>query len=48
MDRELIYASARDVTGRRADERARQEAEERFRRAFEDSAVGHGRGGGRG
>ena len=36
----LIYAAARDVTERRAAERARGEAEERFRRAFEDSAVG--------
>ena len=43
MEQRLIYASARDVTERGAsDERARREAEERFRRAFEDSAVGHG------
>ncbi len=40
MEQCLIYASARDVTARRLDERARAEAEERFRRAFEDSAVG--------
>ena len=36
----LIFAAARDVTERRAAERARSEAEERFRRAFEDSAIG--------
>ncbi len=36
----LIYAAARDVTERRAAERAHREAEERFRRAFEDSAIG--------
>jgi diguanylate cyclase (GGDEF)-like protein/PAS domain S-box-containing protein len=36
----VIYAAARDVTDRREEEQARKEAEERFRRAFEDSAVG--------
>jgi diguanylate cyclase (GGDEF)-like protein/PAS domain S-box-containing protein len=36
----LIYAAARDVTEARALEHARAEAEERFRRAFEDSAMG--------
>jgi two-component system sensor histidine kinase/response regulator len=36
----LIYAAARDITTRRQAEQARQQAEERFRRAFEDSAVG--------
>jgi diguanylate cyclase (GGDEF)-like protein/PAS domain S-box-containing protein len=36
----LIYAAARDVTEARAVEHARAEAEERFRRAFEDSAMG--------
>jgi PAS domain S-box-containing protein len=36
----LIHAAARDVTERREQERARAEAEERFRRAFEDSAIG--------
>ena len=40
LEHGLIHASARDVTDRREDERARKEAEERFRRAFEDSAVG--------
>jgi diguanylate cyclase (GGDEF)-like protein/PAS domain S-box-containing protein len=39
-EREAVYAVARDVTDRRATEEARREAEERFRRAFEDSAVG--------
>ena len=39
-DARVIYAAARDVTERRAAERARSEAEERFRRAFEDSAIG--------
>jgi PAS domain S-box-containing protein len=39
-DAQLIYAAARDVTERRAAERARGEAEERFKRAFEDSAIG--------
>ena len=37
---QLIYAAARDVTERRKAEQAQREAEERFRRAFEDSAVG--------
>ena len=37
---QLIYAAARDVTERREAEQAQREAEERFRRAFEDSAVG--------
>jgi diguanylate cyclase (GGDEF)-like protein/PAS domain S-box-containing protein len=36
----LIHAAARDVTERRAVEEARREAEERFRRAFDDSATG--------
>jgi diguanylate cyclase (GGDEF)-like protein/PAS domain S-box-containing protein len=36
----LIHASARDVTDRMAIERAAREAEERFQRAFKDSAVG--------
>jgi diguanylate cyclase (GGDEF)-like protein/PAS domain S-box-containing protein len=40
MEHRLVYASARDVTARRLEDRARREAEERFRRAFEDSAVG--------
>jgi diguanylate cyclase (GGDEF)-like protein/PAS domain S-box-containing protein len=35
-----IYAAARDVTERRTAEEARREAEERFRRAFDDSATG--------
>ncbi len=35
-----IYAAARDVTERRAADEARREAEERFRRAFDDSATG--------
>jgi diguanylate cyclase (GGDEF)-like protein/PAS domain S-box-containing protein len=39
-ERELIYGAGRDVTDRRQSEYARREAEERFRRAFEDSAVG--------
>src|SRR6185436_8604205 len=39
-DARLIYAAARDVTERRTAERARRAAEERFRRAFEDSAIG--------
>ena len=46
-DRELIYAAARDVTERRLAERARLQAEERFRRAFEDSAIGMAVVGGR-
>jgi two-component system sensor histidine kinase/response regulator len=40
QDARLIYAAARDVTERRESERARRGAEERFRRAFEDSAIG--------
>jgi diguanylate cyclase (GGDEF)-like protein/PAS domain S-box-containing protein len=36
----VIYAAARNVTDRRVAEEARREAEERFRRAFEDSATG--------
>lgn len=40
LDDGLIYGAARDITERRLAERARREAEERFRRAFEDSAVG--------
>jgi diguanylate cyclase (GGDEF)-like protein/PAS domain S-box-containing protein len=36
----LIHASARDVTDRIAIEKAAREAEERFQRAFKDSAVG--------
>jgi PAS domain S-box-containing protein len=39
-DARLIHAAARDVTERREAERARGEAEERFQRAFEDSAIG--------
>ena len=39
-DTGLIYAAARDVTDRVAAEVAREEAEERFRRAFDDSPIG--------
>ena len=39
-ERELIHAAARDVTEQRAAEAAQREAEERFRRAFDDSATG--------
>jgi diguanylate cyclase (GGDEF)-like protein/PAS domain S-box-containing protein len=39
-ERELIHAAARDVTERFAVEAAQREAEERFRRAFDDSATG--------
>ncbi len=39
-ERELIHAAARDVTERAAAEAAQREAEERFRRAFDDSATG--------
>ncbi len=37
---ELIYAVARDITGRREADRARREARERFRRIFDDSFAG--------
>ena len=37
---DVLYAAARDVTERRDAEDAQREAEERFRRAFEDSAMG--------
>jgi diguanylate cyclase (GGDEF)-like protein/PAS domain S-box-containing protein len=36
----VVYAAARNVTERRVAEEAQREAEERFRRAFEDSATG--------
>src|SRR6185312_14293264 len=39
-ERKLIHAAARDVTEQRAAEAAQREAEERFRRAFDDSATG--------
>jgi diguanylate cyclase (GGDEF)-like protein/PAS domain S-box-containing protein len=39
-ERQLIHAAARDVTERHAAEAAQREAEERFRRAFDDSATG--------
>ncbi|HET6448025.1 MAG TPA: diguanylate cyclase [Conexibacter sp.] len=39
-ERRLIHAAARDVTEKRAGEAQRREAEERFRRAFDDSATG--------
>jgi len=39
-ERQLIHAAARDVTERVAAEAAQREAEERFRRAFDDSATG--------
>jgi two-component system, sensor histidine kinase and response regulator len=42
VDQGLIYAAARDITARREAEQAQREAEERFRRAFEDSAIGMG------
>jgi diguanylate cyclase (GGDEF)-like protein/PAS domain S-box-containing protein len=39
-DEQLMYASARDVTQREVAARAQRVAEERFRAAFEDSAMG--------
>lgn len=36
----LIYAAARDVTGRVESDAARRDAEERFRRAFDSSPIG--------
>ncbi|HZV72349.1 MAG TPA: diguanylate cyclase [Conexibacter sp.] len=39
-ERRLIHVAARDVTERREAEAAQREAEERFRRAFDDSATG--------
>jgi diguanylate cyclase (GGDEF)-like protein/PAS domain S-box-containing protein len=39
-EQRLIHAAARDVTGRLEADAARREAEERFRRAFDDSATG--------
>ena len=39
-ERRLIHAAARDVTEQFAAEAAQREAEERFRRAFDDSATG--------
>ena len=39
-ERKLIHAAARDVTELFAVEQAKREAEERFRRAFDDSATG--------
>ena len=36
----VIYAVARDITGRREAERSRREARERFRRIFDDSFAG--------
>jgi diguanylate cyclase (GGDEF)-like protein/PAS domain S-box-containing protein len=39
-DNRLIYAVARDITDRRQDERSRKEAQQRFRRIFEDSSAG--------
>jgi len=39
-DQQVLHAAARDVTDRRIEDAARQEAEERFRRAFDDSATG--------
>jgi diguanylate cyclase (GGDEF)-like protein/PAS domain S-box-containing protein len=41
-DRQAIHAAARDVTDQLAADAARREAEERFRRAFDDSATGMG------
>jgi diguanylate cyclase (GGDEF)-like protein/PAS domain S-box-containing protein len=41
-ERELIYAVARDMTERYEAERRLTEAEERWRRSFEDSAMGVG------
>jgi diguanylate cyclase (GGDEF)-like protein/PAS domain S-box-containing protein len=39
-ERRLIHAAARDVTEQMAAEASQREAEERFRRAFDDSATG--------
>ncbi|HXE43767.1 MAG TPA: diguanylate cyclase [Conexibacter sp.] len=39
-ERKLIHAAARDVTEQLAAQAAQREAEERFRRAFDDSATG--------
>jgi len=39
-ERDLIHAAARDVTDQLAAEAKQREAEERFRRAFDDSATG--------
>jgi diguanylate cyclase (GGDEF)-like protein/PAS domain S-box-containing protein len=39
-ERQLIHAAARDVTERVEAEASKREAEERFRRAFDDSATG--------
>ncbi len=39
-ERRVIHATARDVTDQLAAEAAQREAEERFRRAFDDSATG--------
>ena len=39
-EQQVIHAAARDVTDRLAAEQAQREAEERFRRAFDDSATG--------
>lgn len=39
-ENQVIYAAARDVSDRVEGERARQAAEERFRRVFEDSPTG--------
>jgi diguanylate cyclase (GGDEF)-like protein/PAS domain S-box-containing protein len=39
-ERQVIHAAARDVTEQREAEAAQREAEERFRRAFDDSATG--------
>ncbi|MGN6190317.1 MAG: diguanylate cyclase [Conexibacter sp.] len=39
-ERRLIHAAARDVTEQLANEAKQREAEERFRRAFDDSATG--------
>jgi diguanylate cyclase (GGDEF)-like protein/PAS domain S-box-containing protein len=39
-ERRMIHAAARDVTEQLASEAAQREAEERFRRAFDDSATG--------
>ena len=39
-ERQLIHAAARDVTEQLAAEAKQREAEERFRRAFDDSATG--------
>jgi diguanylate cyclase (GGDEF)-like protein/PAS domain S-box-containing protein len=40
IDERVIYAAGRDVTERINADHARKQAEERFRRAFEDSATG--------